>query len=111
MRDRHLWFLVFAIGFFCFMIIISFIGKNSFDKILLNLYGWTIIVTIGTAIYYGVLYFKNKNSVDALQAEASKESKNISKIAAIILIALFMIPIIIKFVFGVQPSFYFNQMG
>jgi hypothetical protein len=111
MKDRHLWFLIFAIGFFCVMIIISFIGKNTFDKILLNLYGWTILVTVGTAIYYGILYFRNKNNVDALQVKASKESKNISKIATIILIVLFMIPIIIKFVFGVQPSLYFNQIG
>lgn len=111
MKDRHLWFLVFAIGLFGFMIIISFVGKFSFDKIMLNVYGWAILVSIGTAIYYGVLYFRSKNGTDTLQVEQSKESKKISEIATVILIALFMIPIIIHFVFGVQPSFYFNQIG
>ena len=109
MKDRHLWFLVFVVGFFGFMIILSFTDRDSLEKILLNLYGWTILVTIATAVYYGVLFLRNRQSDEIWQVEESRESKKILKIAITILIALFVIPIIFNFVFGLKPSFYFNQ--
>ena len=109
MKDRHLWFLVFAVGFFGFMIIISFVDRDSLDKILLNLYGWTILVTVATAVYYGVFFLRNRHGKEIWQVKESLESKKILKIAIIILIALFAIPIIINLVFGLKSSFYFNQ--
>lgn len=101
--------MVFAVGFFGFMIILSFVDRDSLDKILLNLYGWTILVTVATAVYYGVLFLRKRHSKEIWQVEESRESKKILKIAIMILIALFVIPIIINFVFGFRPAFYFNQ--
>jgi len=86
------------------MIIISFFDRESIDKILLDLYGWTVIVTIGTVAYYGILYVRNRKEV--LQAG---EYKKILKIVIIILIGLFVIPAVINFGFG-KPSFYFNKI-
>jgi uncharacterized membrane protein YidH (DUF202 family) len=94
MKDRHLWFLVFAVGFFCLMIVISFFDREPLDKILLDLYGWTVIVTIGTIVYYAILYFKNRRDVE------SKEYKKILKIAIIILIGLLVVPAVINFGLG-----------
>jgi hypothetical protein len=110
MKDKHLWFLVFTIGFFGFMIIISFVGKDSFDKILLNMYGWTILVTTVTAVYYGMLFLRNRHGREMGKVEESIESKKILKISIIVLIGLFAIPIIINFIFGLRSSFYFNQV-
>lgn len=109
MKDRHLWFLVFAVGFLGFVIIISFVDRDSLDKILLNLYGWAILVTASTAVYYGLIFLRNRHSKEIWQVEESKESQKILKIIIIILMTLFVIPIILDFVFGLKPSFYFNH--
>lgn len=109
MKDRHLWFLAFAVGFFGVMIIISFVGKDSLDRIVFNLYGWTILITTATAVYYGILYLRNRYSNEIWQVKESNESMKILKIGIIVLIALFAIPIILDFIFGLRPPFYFSQ--